>query len=71
VPDEVILNSLFFLFSENTFFNPADWLPTLKLDKNLVGIDDLNKIEKNVSLNGVSCEIEGFVDLNEGTWHLR
>jgi hypothetical protein len=69
VPDEVGLYVLLFLFRKYAFFNPPDRLPPFKLDQDFIGIDDFHQVEEDVSLDGVSGEVERLVDLDERTRH--
>lgn len=70
VPDQIILNILPFLLHKHSFLDPSYWFPALKFDQNFISIEGFDKIEKDLSLDGISCEIEGFVELNENRWHV-
>ena len=69
MPNEIILYILLFLLGEHSFLDPPDWLPAFELDDDLVGVDDLGQIEEYLSLDGVACEVERFVDLDECAGH--
>jgi len=71
VPDHIILYGLLLVLEEDPFLNPPDWLPPLELDEDLVGIDGLDEVEEDVSLDGVSCEVEGLINLDECAWHIK
>lgn len=69
MPYEVALDILLFLFGEHSFFDPSDALPALELDQDLIRVDRFDKVEEDVSLDGVSGEVEGLIDLDKGTRH--
>lgn len=69
MPDEIILDILPLLLHKHPLLNPPHRLPALKLDQDLIGIDGFHEVEEDVALDGVTCEIEGFVDLDEGVRH--
>jgi len=60
---------LCFLFREDPLFDPADWLPPLELEDDLVGVEGFSKVEENVTLDGVACEVKRLVDLDKGHRH--
>jgi hypothetical protein len=66
---EVRGDSLFLGFRNNTFLVPFDGLPALKLDKDLVAVHVFEKVEVNIPIDGVSCNVEGLVDLYEHCSH--
>ena len=65
MPDHVTLNILSLVFQKSSFLNPSGYFPSFELDHNLSCIDCLDKIEVDVSGDGVSCEVEGLVELDE------
>lgn len=69
MPDEVTLDVLPLLLHEHPLLNPPYGLPALELDQYLIGIDGFHEVEEDVALDGVACEIEGLVDLDEGVGH--
>lgn len=71
VPDKVILYVLPLCFQEDSFFDPPHWLPPFELYNDLVGVDGLYQIEEDVSLDGVACEVERLINLDESAWHYK
>lgn len=69
MPNEIILYILLFLLSEHSFLDPPDWLPAFELDDDFVGVDDFDQVEEDLSLDGVACEVERFIDLDECARH--
>jgi hypothetical protein len=69
MPNEIALNILGFLFGEDPFLDPSHRFPSFELNEDFVGVDCFNKVEEDVSLDGVSCEVERLVDLDKGTGH--
>ena len=65
MPDEIILDILPLLLHKHPLLNPPHRLPTLKLYQYLIGIDSFHEIEKDVALDGITCEIEGLIDLDK------
>ena len=65
MPDEVVLDVLAFLFGEDSLLNPTYRLPAFELHRYLLGRYGLDEVEKDVALDGVTCEIEWLVDLDE------
>ena len=69
MPDEVVLDVLPLLLHEHSFLNPADGLPALELDQDLIGVDGFHEVEEDVALDGVAREVERLVDLDERVGH--
>lgn len=69
MPNKIALDVLLFLFGKDSFFDPSDRLPPLELDDNLIGVDSLDKVEEDVSLDGIACEVERFIHLYECRRH--
>jgi len=58
-----------FMLKEYSFFDPSDRLPSFELECDLMAVDGLGKVEVDVPFDGVSCEVEWFVELYEGGGH--
>jgi len=68
--DEVRRYSLFLSLGNNSFFVPFDRLPALELDDHLTTVHVLEKIEENVPVDCVPCDVEGLVNLDEDCSHI-
>ena len=62
-------DSLLLCLRNNTFLIPFDRLPTFELDKDLAAVHVFEKVEVDISIDGVSCNVEGLVDLYEHCSH--
>lgn len=51
-----------FLFPHNSFSEPPDGLPPLELENKLVSEDWGDRVEIDVAIDGVACEVEGLID---------
>lgn len=60
------LHILAFVFLEGSFLNPSDHFPTFELDYHISSIDWLREIDIDVTFDGVTCEVERLIELNEG-----
>lgn len=65
MPNEVVLNILSFMLLEDAFLDPSDTFPAFELDDDFTSIDGLEEVKVDVTLDGISSEIERFVDLDE------
>ena len=69
MPYQIVLYVLLLLLAEHSFLDPPNRLPALELDDDFVGVDDLNQVEEDLPLDGVPCEVERLVDLDERAGH--
>ena len=69
MPYQIVMYVLLFLLAEHSFLNPPHRLPALELDYDFVGVDDLDQVEEDLPLDGVPCEVERLIDLNERARH--
>jgi hypothetical protein len=65
MPNEVGLDILAFMLLKDALLDPSDAFPALELYDDLTGVDGFEKVEVDVSLDGVSSEIKRLVDLDE------
>lgn len=69
MPNEVILYVLPLLLVEHPLLDPPDTLPPLELELDLSSTDGLGEVEEDLPLDGVACEVEGLIDLDEYARH--
>lgn len=69
--DEVGSNGGSLLFWDDPLLEPSDGFPALELDHDLIGVDVLIEVEEDTAVYCVSCDVEGFVDLDEHVGHNR
>lgn len=71
MPNEVILYVLPLLLIEHSLLDPPHTLPPLELELDLSSTDGLSQVEEDLPLDGVACEVEGLIDLDEYARHQR
>ena len=69
--DEVGSDPSGLLLRYDPFLKPLDWLPTFEFDEYLIGVDVLEEVEEDAAVDRVTCDVEGFVDLDEDVRHNR
>ncbi len=69
MPDEMCLNVRLLSFRNDSLLQPSDRLPSLEFDLDLIGTDRLHQVKKDMTVDGVACEVERFVDLDETAGH--
>lgn len=70
MPDEIVLDILFLMFEQHSFLDPPRGFPSLELDGDFPGADGFHDVEVDVPGDGVACEVERLVELNEGVRHI-
>lgn len=57
------------MFGDDPFLEPSDRLPPFELYHDLVGDDVLVEVEKDLTLDRITCEVKGTIDGDEGGGH--
>ena len=63
--------SLLFLLSNNSFLIPLDRFPPFELDIDLIGSHVLEQVEIDKTIDSISSNIEGLIDLNKNSGHIN
>ena len=62
--------SLFLLLTYDPFLIPLDWLPSFKLNIDFIRTHVLEEVEIDEPIDSISCQVEGFIDLDEDGGHV-
>lgn len=57
------------MFRDDPFLKPSHGFPSFKLDDDLIAHDVLIEVEKDLSLDRITGEVEGSIDGDEGGGH--
>lgn len=57
------------MFGDDPFLEPSDGLPPFELYHDLVGDDVLIEVEKDLTLDRITCEVKRTIDGDEGGGH--
>lgn len=69
MPDEIILYILPLLLIEHPLLDPPNTLPPLEFELDLTSADGFGEVEEDLALDGVACEIEWLIGLDEYARH--